>query len=62
LGEGTVSLALHGLSFTATLMVLGIIAREHKIWVRMRDRLNTLWWRHCQTTGDKYDPLENGRG
>lgn len=50
----------HHLNLGTSLVILGFLVTQHKIWVRMKDRLNQLWRRHCQTTGDEYTPLENG--
>lgn len=61
MNEGALSLTFHGVSLAASLAVLGIILKQHKVWVRMKDRVNQLWYSHCKTTGDKYESLENGR-
>ena len=49
------------LTFGASIAVLGFVFTQHKIWVRMKDRLNVLWSNHCKDTGDEYMPLENGK-
>ena len=34
------------------------ILTQHKIWVRMKDRVNTLWASHCEKTGDRFISLD----
>lgn len=57
----TLDTVLHSLTLTGVFAVLTILLREHKVWVRMKDRINTLWHRHCKETGDAFVPLDNGR-
>jgi hypothetical protein len=59
--ENGITLTLSGVQIGLTLAVLGVVLREHKVWVRLKDRVNTLWQRHCATTGDAFIPLENGK-
>jgi hypothetical protein len=59
--ESALTLTIHGVQLTATLTVLGLVFTQHKIWVRLKDRVNTLWGKHCEKTGDPYVPLENGK-
>lgn len=33
---------------------------KHKILLRLKDRLNDLWWDRCGFRQDRYTPLENG--
>lgn len=51
----------HHITLGAVLIVLGWIFKNHKIVVRGKDRLNTLWYRFCQQTQQPYSPLENGQ-
>lgn len=53
--------ALLILGLLAQFGVFGILLQQHKVFVRMKDRLNTLWFRHCQDTGDRFEPLDNGK-
>ncbi len=55
-----ISVTLQGVTLAGVLAVLAVVLRQHKVWIRMKDRVNTLWRRHCQTTGDDFVPLENG--
>ena len=41
--------------------LVGFALREHKVWVRMKDRVNSLWYHRCKETGEKFIPLENGK-
>lgn len=59
--ESPITLTIHGIQLTATLSVLGVVLKQHKVWTRMKDRLNTLWYKHTKETGDKFIPLENGK-
>lgn len=60
-GEGGWATAFHGVSLAASVAMLGLLLNQHKIWVRMKDRLDELWRRHCKVTGDDFKPLENGK-
>ena len=33
----------------------------HKIWVRMKDRVNDLWADYCEKKRIPFRPLENGK-
>ena len=54
------TLTFHGVQITVSLLILGILLKQHKVWIRIKDRVNTLWAKHCQETGDNFVPLENG--
>jgi hypothetical protein len=60
MGEGPITLTLHGLTFGGIVMILAVSLRQHKIWTRMKDRLNTLWYHHCEAKGEPFVPLDNG--
>lgn len=40
--------------------ILGIVLHQHKVFVRMKDRLNVLWRKHLTDAGrpEEYVPLE----
>jgi hypothetical protein len=59
--ESGLTLAFHGVQLTVSIAVLGIVLNQHKVWVRMKDRINSLWYKHCKETGDRYTPLDNGK-
>lgn len=59
--ESPLTITIHVAQFTATLGVLGILLKQHAIWTRMKDRLNSLWRKHCKEIGEEYVPLENGK-
>lgn len=52
---------LHAATLVASSACLGILLREHKIYVRIKDRLNTLWYHYCKTREEPYVPLDNGK-
>jgi hypothetical protein len=60
MSEGPLTLSLHGLTLGGIVMILGMLLKQHKVWVRLKDRVNTLWRKHCKETGDDFVPLENG--
>lgn len=62
ISEGVLATAFHGVSLGTSIVMLGLLLNQHKVWVRMKDRLNQLWRRHCNANGDEYTPLENGKG
>lgn len=51
----------HHINLGATLVILAWIFKNHKVIVRGKDRMNTLWYRYCQITQTLYAPLENGK-
>jgi hypothetical protein len=56
--ETPLTLTLHVAQIGSTLMVLGVVLNQHKVWIRVKDRLNTLWAKHCKETGDKFVSLD----
>lgn len=65
---GPITLSLQGVNMVINggllVMLLRIgkpFLREYKIYGRMKERLNTLWRRHCQEKDEYFVPLENGR-
>jgi hypothetical protein len=50
----------HHVNLAATLAILTWIFRNHKVIVRGKDRLNTLWYRYCAQTKQPHTPIENG--
>lgn len=52
--------AMHGVSTVGVLAILGITLNQHKIFVRMKDRLNVLWFHHCKSKDEPFTALENG--
>lgn len=51
----------HWLTLTGVCTIIGMLVHQHKVWVRMKDRINTLWYHHCVTKSEPYVPLDNGR-
>lgn len=65
--ETPVTITIHGiqLAIDGGILALGIryagpLLRQYKIWSRMKERMNTLWWKHCKETGDRFETVENG--
>jgi len=58
--ENVLTVTFHGITTGGVVLILGIMLKQHKIWTRMKDRLNILWRKHCKDTGDYFEPLENG--
>lgn len=50
---------------TTLALVFGLAVKglhEHKVWIRAKDRLNTLWSKHCKETGERFVSLDgNGK-
>ena len=62
--ESPLTLTFHGIQITlsvATLLLLAPVLKQHKVWIRVKDRINTLWHKHCEETGDQYVSLDNGK-
>lgn len=60
MGEGPVTLTIHGVSLGLSILIVSILLKEHKVWTRMKDRVNQLWFDRCHSKGDRFVPLENG--
>lgn len=58
--ETPITLTIHGLTIGLLVFITGLLLKEHKVWVRLKDRANTLWHDRCREKGDDYVPLENG--
>jgi hypothetical protein len=41
--------------------VLIVLLDQHKVWVRLKDRVNSLWSDRCEEKGERYVPLDNGK-
>jgi hypothetical protein len=59
--ETPITLTLHGLTFGCVFAILGILLHQHKIWIRVKDRLDSLWAKRCEETGERFVPLDNGK-
>ncbi len=60
-GTDMLDTILHSLTLAGTVAILMLMLREHKIYIRIKDRLNTLWYHHCKEKGDPYTPIDNGK-
>ena len=65
--DGPITLGIHGVTLivntgllVAFLKVGRPFLREYRIYSRLKERMNTLWHRHCADTGELFIPLENG--
>jgi hypothetical protein len=58
--ETPITLSIHGITLAGIIGIFCLLLSEHKVWVRMKDRLNQLWKDRCVVHGDDYVPLENG--
>jgi hypothetical protein len=68
MNESPLTISLHVATLVSLLTLIGLvlklgspILREYKIWSRMKDRVNMLWFDRCKAKEDEYVPLENGR-
>jgi len=59
--ETTLTLTIHGLTLAGIVTILGFLLKQHGVFVRAKDRLNSLWREYCDAHGTPYEPLENGR-
>jgi hypothetical protein len=60
MGETPITLTLHGLTLAGMLFIIGILLHQHKVWTRMKDRVNNLWQEYCGEKDIPYVPLDNG--
>lgn len=51
----------HYISAGGVLGIIGYILWYHKIWVRLKDRVNDLWYEYCVEKKIPYRSLENGK-
>lgn len=58
--ESTFTLIEHHATFGIVAFIALALLRQHKVYIRMKDRLNTLWRDRCRLKDDDYTPLENG--
>jgi len=50
----------HFANLSATLTVLGVLLREYKVYGRIKERVNELWFNYCGERQKLYTPVENG--
>lgn len=59
--ETGLTLTLHGVTLAATLAVLGVVLAQHRVWTRMKDRINDMWKEYCDSKKIRFTTLdENG--
>jgi hypothetical protein len=61
MNETPITITLHLATLAGVVGLLGVALREHGVWVRMKERLNTLWAKDCKSTGAPYEPVEGGK-
>ena len=47
-------------SFGFILAVCGVFLKNHKLVIKVKERLNDLWWDRCADLQEPYIPIENG--
>jgi hypothetical protein len=47
-------------SFGFILCVCTIFLKNHRLFIRAKERLNDLWWDRCAEKQEPYTPVENG--
>jgi len=50
----------HHVSFAFIAAVCGLFLKNHKLIIKIKERLNSLWFNHCADTRLPYQPVENG--
>lgn len=60
MGETPITLTLHGLTLAGILFIVTMLLNQHKVWTRMKDRMNDLWQAYCSEKQIPYVPLDNG--
>jgi hypothetical protein len=61
MGESPLTISVHGLTLAGILGIFAILFKQHKIWVRMKDRIDALWQDFCEAHDIPYKPIENGK-
>lgn len=61
-GESEVTIAFHGIQLGVSLGTLYFIFQQHKIWIRMKDRINEMYVDFCEKHGLKFKPLDANGG
>lgn len=61
MGEGPITLSIHGLTLAGIFGILAILFKQHKVWVRLKDRVDALWADYCRAHGIGYKAIENGK-
>ena len=66
--EGPLLLTFHWVNLGTNVCILGFLGkiagpflREYKIYNRMKERLNSIWFDRCQEKHERFEALENGK-
>jgi hypothetical protein len=58
--ESLLSQATHIGSLASSIAVLGLLLNQHKIWIRLKDRVNDMWKDYCDAHDIPYTKIDNG--
>ena len=50
----------HHVSFGFIVLACGAFLKNHRLFIRAKERLNNLWWDRCAERQEPYTPIENG--
>ena len=59
--ETAITQVVHWATLGGVVTLLGFAMRQHKVWIRMTDYVNTLWSDRCKERGDRFVSVENGK-
>lgn len=49
---------IHSVSVLSNLGVLTLLVKEHKIWTRLKDRVNNMWFEYCQNHDIQFEKVD----
>jgi hypothetical protein len=58
--ENWITVLEHHISFAFIAFICGTILKNHKLYIKAKERLNDLWWDRCADRQEPYTPVENG--
>ncbi len=58
--ENLITIIEHHVSFAFICATCAMILKNHKLFIKAKDRLNDLWWDRCAYRQEPYTPVENG--
>lgn len=50
----------HHVSFAFIVAACTIFLKNHRLFIRFKERMNDLWWDRCGIKQEPYTPVENG--
>lgn len=57
---GLYELILKHITLAGVLTILGILLKQHKVWVRLTDQMDSLWKDFCIKHDIQFKSLRNG--